>query len=402
MFKYTNRACALVLALVLTIVTLSPIVVTAASASDSEVSNYNSLYITAGDSIISRDKLINIFDELTQRLQLRLGNQYMLENFCFDFTERVVGNVLYVDIDVYFYMTLLQHPRYGSFAQGMIEVMQTQESEIDQYAVQSAINKILLDAAEVYYAPILTRVLYSISFGNINDSRMVGTTNYEIYYRMNSEDGILLSSVEAVLQRSISDNDAFLHGMFVAQEALASPVEFEIGAFSTRPTFRRLGARDWARANAYHSRGHRYYLPPDVPGTNCANFVSWALHNGGGLPQVNQNTSTQTWRSGWTSAGFRWPGDHWIRTGFHSNGGVTTYMVQRNWFVRETDWRRVAAGSIMFWTNTSHVALVTAGDTINVWFAENGARQSSNTLFNPNTHIVRFYVPNTSTLNVVH
>lgn len=28
--------------------------------------------------------------------------------------------------------------------------------------------------------------------------------------------------------------------------------------------------------------------------------------------QGNQNTVTQTWRSGWISAGFRWPSDHWI------------------------------------------------------------------------------------------
>ena len=88
-------------------------------------------------------------------------------------------------------------------------------------------------------------------------------------------------------------------------------------------------------------------------------------------------------------------GDNWWRTGKNNNGGVQPYMVGKGYFSLTTS-SRATMGSFMYWTNRSHVALVTYTDY-------NGTikySQHSDTTQSPvyyvysNTKWVEFYAPN--------
>jgi len=387
---------------------------------------YNSLARVTIDA----ENLESIFDMLVRKIQAYLGDFYRMDNFRYSYAERVEDGVLFVDINIYYDATLLKHPRHSAFMQGMQEAFQATRSYAERDVIQSTIDILLHDASEMYYDSLTVTEFYTVVFENPCEAQVLGTSNFNLFHRDVTPDEVFLVSVERVAElraQNASRNDEnaeFLDGIRVAEQVVAESIVQQPHARSARIDFRRLDARDWAqihyRCNANrcgHTNGTRctYFLPRMylngrfVRGTNCANFVSWALHHGG-LPQ--SSGAIWGWQNGTAS---RWPSNNWMRTGFSSRpssgapNGVTHYVVDRGWFnAATTDIRMVSAGSIMFWTNTSHVALVTSGNQQHVYFAENGQPNdgSSNAFsrhrrFDPNVISARFYTLNPQNLNLL-
>lgn len=65
-------------------------------------------------------------------------------------------------------------------------------------------------------------------------------------------------------------------------------------------------------------------------------------------------------------------------------------MEDEGYFYEQSDESKVYSGSIMFWNNTSHVALVTYGDTVTIKYTQHGATQSKDTVYR--TEDTSFYM----------
>lgn len=135
-------------------------------------------------------------------------------------------------------------------------------------------------------------------------------------------------------------------------------------------TYYRLKARNYALSHA-----------TDAPefnssngGSDCANFVSKAL-NYGGFPTDSSNQ----WYPASTYGSTATCGTNWMRTGYYGNGGVVPYMVNTKGYFAQTTASAANAGCIMYWTNTSHVALVTYGDTATVKYTQHSNKTLSST-----------------------
>lgn len=82
---------------------------------------------------------------------------------------------------------------------------------------------------------------------------------------------------------------------------------------------------------------------------NCANFVSTCINKGG----ISEKGSF-------------YPGAiNWITTGFKNDGsGLVPYLTRHGFFYQEKFRGKVEPGSIVYWTDASHVALITYQDTV--------------------------------------
>jgi len=157
--------------------------------------------------------------------------------------------------------------------------------------------------------------------------------------------------------------------------------ELQSKVLLTSLTYDRIDARDYARNHAYDTPE---YPSGTVPGSDCANFVSKSL-NAGGIPE----DATGDWYRASTWGG--WAGDNWFRTGYYNNGGVVPYMTDKGYFYKQNDESKVYAGSIMYWNNKSHVALVTYGDTVTIKYTQHGANPGADFVYR--TEDASFYMP---------
>ena len=330
-------------------------------------------HVNANDSrTVITYNLDTIYNGLVVQIIEDFGHLYRLENFSYDFSERTEENVLYVDINIYVDMTLTRHPRYNPFVLGLEQALLHEPDELNIAAIQSEINDFLTMAESSYNVPIRATFTYTIVFPAIREVGMVNTNDFEVFYRVNSENGFILIP-ESELAEVENTEYLFELGRATAQEAVQAAGKdamIQSHAIQSSVWFSPEGAAWWALNNVFNPQE----IPNSVvPGLNCANFVSWALHAGGGLPTSNAWRPAPVW-------GASWPSDNWMRTGFHNNGGVTTYLRNRGWFGRVSNSQRAHIGSIAFWTQTSHVAIVTSNDGTSVFITENGAAQNRNVL----------------------
>lgn len=122
-------------------------------------------------------------------------------------------------------------------------------------------------------------------------------------------------------------------------------------------------------------------------GSDCANFVSYCLLSGG----ITEDRGGLWYPS--STAG-SYAGGNWMRTGYTASvGGVVPYMRARNLFYKQNNKIVVSAGSILFYTDQSHVAFVTYADGELMIMAEhsNYTKEHRDYLFEERT--VEYYGP---------
>ena len=336
------------------------------------------------------DGIDNIYKEIKEQIIEDYSEIYALDNFSYEYRVREEGSVKYIDMDIHTEMTLTRPASESPFIQGLHDALENETVEVNRAIIQKEID-LYTENIEMYYnKPDPSTFTYTIALSNPNSRLAKSDNNYELFYRNDTFDETILIRVDDLAE--VEDkNLSKENGYNAAQIAIIQTqkeVKF-VQPFASF-TYNRLLARDWANNNATSASE---FPSANVPGTDCANFVSKAL-NAGGIPE----DKTGKWYRAATWGG--WPGDNWFRTGYYNNGGVVPYMTGKGYFYKETTLSKIFAGSIMNWTATSHVAFVTYGDTVTIKYAQHGAvnnkdnvYKDANGIYVPN---VNFYMPSSS------
>lgn len=313
-----------------------------------------------------KDQIIDDYSEL-----------YKLDDFRYDYTLRDEMDKQYLDINVYVDMTLTRHPSESPYVLGMEkalhEVKDTAMKEVLQDDIDAYVDEI---ETLCFNIPDRSTFTYAVELDNAAATNVLrADQNYTLFYRTDADEKVLLTDADCLAE--IEDFDESFQAGYQALEsmagdALAAAIDIDSAiAPQASFTYDRIAARDWARNNW---NAAPEYPSSAVPGTDCANFVSKAL-NAGGIPEDKSGK----WYRASTWGG--WPGDHWFRTGYNGNTGVVIYMTNKGYFYKVTNENVVSAGCIMYWNNTSHVALVTYGDGSTIKYTQHGASQTKDTVY---------------------
>lgn len=143
-------------------------------------------------------------------------------------------------------------------------------------------------------------------------------------------------------------------------------------------------ATEYAKA---HAMDIPEYSAANGLGSDCANFVSFCIM-AGGIEADTEGEWYPSSRSGGYGSG------NWIRTGYTpSIGGVTIYMNAQNLFFKQANPILVPAGSVMFYTNASHVAMITHTDGELTIFADRSNTPKYYNNFLQEGNLVNYFSP---------
>jgi hypothetical protein len=337
----------------------------------------------SNSNVLASDKakIINkIYEGLEKQLTKDYSEIYSLKDFSYDYSVREKSGIAYIDLDIHTVMTLTRSSSESPFIQGIQEANVYAKSKLQRDAIQKEIE-FYSDCIDMYFlVPENATFTYSI---------ILEKENPKIYYRHDTSDGVVLINTNDLAE--VEDADiSRKKGLIAGLDAAINTNNARQSVVKNRWTYNRLDARDWANNNATSASE---FPSKDVPGSDCANFVSKAI-NAGGIPQ----DTTGKWYK--ASPPGSWPGDNWFRTGYNGNGGVVPYMTGKGYFYLESSYTKVIAGSILYWTTTSHVALITYGDTVTIKYAQHGSNNNKDNVYRDanGTYVsnVSFYVPSAS------
>lgn len=228
------------------------------------------------------------------------------------------------------------------------------------------------------------RLIYECDFDPQTSNQAMPQPSYYFQQRDSNAKNIMpnLSTYltgDARYQQQVQEGFDAAYSFLGQVQALAQP--------SRAVTYNRQLATDYALA---HALDVPEYNADNRLGSDCANFVSYCLQAAG----ITADVSGQWYPS--ATAG-SYGGINWIRTGYSPNyGGVVLYMKNNNLFFHQANPILCLDGSILFYQDTSHVALVTHTDGEIVVFADrsNTTKEYNNFLFEGN--FVDYYSPHPS------
>ncbi len=188
------------------------------------------------------------------------------------------SGVRYIDLDINTNMTLIRPASKSPFIQGLYKALNSEKDKTIKKEIQKEIN-LYVDNINLYYnKPDPATFTYTIEFTNNKSSN-----NYKLYYRSNTYDDIILTDVSK-LSEVENKKHAIQNGLNAAWDIKRKfqkknkQTQLESPKMSTRFTYNRIAAKEWANSNAENKSE---YPSKTVQGTDCANFVSKALHQGG-------------------------------------------------------------------------------------------------------------------------
>lgn len=313
------------------------------------------LYDMISKSIVDKYEGIYTFDNL----QITISNQ------------RIENEVVVVDVDVTTDMTLIKSPKDSRYVKGMEDAIENLTDQDEILLAQNRYEAYLEQVMPCYNEMIQTGFEYQVNIPNNVAARSVTEDEIEVYHRIDTEDGAILTKVE--MDDKYTEDENYLAG----KEDIARYVE------NTKENEYAARAVSFSRANAVaYAVAHATEKPEynkDNGGSDCANFVSKCI-NAGGIPQGGN----------W----YQW-GDDWIRTGYYNNGGMVPYMRDHGYYAAVSYAWQSTLASIMFWITKSHVAFVTRIDGYNILYSHhsNVPKGSTYYLYNSATDNVTFYVP---------
>lgn len=302
---------------------------------------------------------------------------YKLDGFSYDYTLRDGMDKKYLDINVYVDMTLTRHPSESPYVLGMEKALREVEDTAVKEALQAEIDAYVAEIETLCFnIPDRSTFTYAVELDSTAAANALrADKNYKLFYRTDTDDEVLLTDADCLAE--VEDfNESYQAGCqaLKSMESNARVAAVDIdSAIAPRASFTydRIAARDWARKNWDAAPE---YPSAEVSGTDCANFVSKALNEGGIKEDEPGN-----WYRAKTWGG--WPGDHWFRTGKDGRTGVVIYMTSKGYFYKETNENVISAGCIMYWNSKSHVALVTYGDGSTIKYTQHGASQTKDTVY---------------------
>lgn len=327
------------------------------------------------------------FSDIKEQIIKDYGELYTLDDFSYDYKVRNDQGKKYLDINVYVDMTLTRHPSQSPYVLGMQKALNEMEESFLKKELQDEVDSYVKEIETLYFnIPDGSTFTYAVELNDDNGLRtMSSETDYKLFYRTDTDEEILLADADNLAE--VENFDEVYQSGYQAMEKMEADAETLMcnseSTVNTRASvsYDRLAARDWAFANW---NATPEYPSSTVAGTDCANFVSKAL-NAGGIPEDKSGK----WYRAATWGG--WPGDHWFRTGYNGQTGVVIYMKNKGYFYKESNESVIAAGCIMYWNNTSHVALVTVGDGVTIKYTQHGASQTKNTVYKKSEVSASFY-----------
>lgn len=328
-------------------------------------------------SVLSEYQQQRIFGAIQNQLVDTYGDSYIFENFTYDISEeKIVGADRLVDIDVYVDMTLTRSVSENAFVQGMLDKIDELEG-MEKSIAENEIKYLIMDIEEAYNNTRNVQVLYAVKLGN---PTMEMADDFELFSRIDFVAGeeSHLTSVDSIKSSKIENEEkAFDNGYKAIEEMITQIASSnEANNYAISPAravqYDRIAARDWARNNRAATPE---YSKANGHGSDCANFVSRAI-NQGGIPQ-DVSGDWAHYSNGSTIGAYKYV--NWFRTGFNNNGGVVPYMVDKGYFYEDSRYSKAFAGSIIYNTSKSHVGLVTSGDGSNVYYADHSDVKKSGT-----------------------
>lgn len=133
---------------------------------------------------------------------------------------------------------------------------------------------------------------------------------------------------------------------------------------STAQDYNRIRARDYIRQYCCTNNESNHFCPYrntaySYLDNDCANYVSQAINYGG----IARDSIWLPYTQAWANVGAPYNPD---RPG-HSVQGVTTYMLNQDFFFQTIDKYKAFAGSIVYWYGR-HVGMVDQNDTITMTY----------------------------------
>lgn len=341
---------------------------------------FTTVQAISADKIERREEID--FSPIVNQIINDYEDLYKLENFEFETFSFKYNNEDYTGINVYVDMTLIKHPEDFEYFKGLRDGVEKLDN-IEKMEIEKDINARLEEIEkECYGVRDRSTFTYAVKTSDLSNKYTVKYSMNPLdkfYYRVDADEVTLYSANNLVKPNTEKD---YNNGLMETKNMLEKLQVQKIKSISRRRTYYdRVAARNWALDNAY---AEQEFPSSEVNGSDCANFVSKALNEGG----IPEDRSGDWYRaSHWGG----WPGDNWFRTGHNNNGGVVPYMVDNGYFYRERDESSISAGCIMNWLDTSHVALVTYGDSVTIKYTEHGRRPTRNTVYRPDSINVSFY-----------
>ncbi|MFI3253306.1 MAG: amidase domain-containing protein [Eubacteriales bacterium] len=226
------------------------------------------------------------------------------------------------------------------------------------------------------------RLVYTCHFDPNTTSQSMGTATY--YFQQRSVSDATLMPALSSFQTGNTRYEAQITEGYQAAYSFLGQVQ-SLEAPTRSVTYQPQLATAYATD---HALDIPEYSAENNLGSDCANFVSYCLQAGG----ITADEEGK-WHPSSTAGSYG--GINWIRTGYSANlGGVILYMKERNLFFQQENKILSPAGSILFYRDASHVALVTHTDGEVFIFADrsNTTKEYNNFLFEGN--FVDYYSPN--------
>lgn len=335
---------------------------------------------------ISDEFAAEIFKVIDRNIRQRYGENYAFENCNIIFEEADSASDAYIiNVDVYVDMILTADPMESDYVRGMQAAVKAIENDDERKLAELILQNNVDDLMKNYNQPQRTAFTYQVRI-NDNVSGEAVIDEAEFFYRTDIVEGeTLLTEMpfQAKPPVPLSEEEGCeLIWSSLLQAYSVSEVTYDRGAAVAY-------ALEHATDEPYFSKANGQ--------SDCANFVSQCLH-AGGIPIDIENEWYPSPREG------AYAGRNWMRTGFtedsadHIHWGVVPYVTHpdRDYFSYVSTARPVL-GSIFYWNNTSHVAMVTYVDQTGVVkYSEhsNVKRENAQYLYDPNVQSVTLYIPN--------
>lgn len=346
------------------------------------------IHIDEDSTVVPVHKVNAAYEELVDNIQYRYGDNYTLNNFSYSITNVEKNQEkLLVDIDIIADMMLTQHPDNNLYLQSMKNAIATVENIDAKSKLNEILDNQISDIENLYYMkPDRTAFLYTVEIDSTEPS------GYRLFYRADFEN-VARVPFEKMYKESLTNAQTQAKVQSDLNQLLES-VTAEINATNS-VQYDRLQARDYA---LQHATDTPEFSRANGQGSDCANFVSKCL-NDGGFP-IDRTGGWYPSSDGTVAT----CGVNWMRTGYNNNGGVVPYMTGKGYFYHQTVESMVFAGSIMYQTNSSHVMITTYGDTAVIKYAQHSNVKLSSTNAIKEFDVgscpvpVRYYMPYNSIL----
>lgn len=323
---------------------------------------------------VSSEQADMIYEMISESIVRKYAGIYDFDSFQFTFSNQKIGEeVISADVNVTANMTLIKNPKDSQYVKGMEAAIEEIEDENKILAATDRMEEYLDQVMSCYNETISVGYEYQVNFPN-STTMMERTVQDEIvvFHKIETESGSILSEVD--LNDKFDEEGNYEAGKDDIVQSIKEPKAVTNAARSVSYNPSQAAAYAFAHATdkpQYYKEGN----------SDCANFVSKCIH-AGGIPEDKSG--------GWYQDSLIW-----IRTGYGNKDGVVPYMVRKGYFASTSSSSKVTLGSIMYWNNKSHVALVSRIDGYSIYYSHHSDEAKANRYYqySSRTDDVTFYVP---------